>query len=187
MTQLALNPAYRAVEVHEFLDMNFGGAKAELVDGMIWMMASGSPRHAALATNIIIALGTRLRGAGCRPYGSDLAVRTGEQTVRFPDVTVYCRPLTEEDRNQKLIGDPRVVFEVLSPSTSMLDQGAKLEEYRSLPGVEAVVFIDPDRELVRVVEKTGADSWTNTWLEQGSDLVLRLLDVAVPHGEMFEE
>lgn len=167
--------------------MEFHGAKAELVDGLIYMMAGGSPRHAAIAANLISALLGRLRGSGCRPYGSDLDVRTADQTIRFPDVSVYCRPLTQEERNQKLIGDPKVVFEVLSPSTSMLDQRTKLEEYRSLAGVEAIVFVDPDRELLRVVEKTGADSWTDAWLQQGSDLVLKPLDVMVPHGEIFEE
>ena len=50
-----LNPAYRMVEVDEFLDMDLGDAKAELVDGTIWIMAGGSPTHAAVAANIIIA------------------------------------------------------------------------------------------------------------------------------------
>ena len=47
------DPAYRKVEVHEFLAMDLGDAKAELVDGTILMMAGGSPKHAAVAANII--------------------------------------------------------------------------------------------------------------------------------------
>ena len=132
MASLALDPAYRRATVREFLDMDFGEAKAELVDGMILMMAGGSPRHAAIAANLIIALGTRLRGSGCRPYGSDLAMRTGEASIRFPDVSIYTAQPVAADA--KLLGDPRVVFEVLSPSTASNDQITKLREYRALTG-----------------------------------------------------
>ena len=114
MATSAFNPAYRPVTVREFLAMDLGDGKAELVDGLIQMMAGGSARHAAIAANLISALMTRLRGTGCRPYGSDLAVRTGEASIRFPDVTVYCRDdLANDTGNEKLLGVPRVAFEVL--------------------------------------------------------------------------
>ncbi len=102
MASLAIDPAYRRVTVREFLAMDLGDAKAELVDGMIFMMAGGSARHAVIPANLIIALGNRLRGSGCRPYGSDLAMRTGEASIRFLDVSVYCndqaRPPNFPDR-----------------------------------------------------------------------------------------
>ena len=37
MATLASNPAYRTVSAEEFVEMNFGDAKAELVDGFIYM------------------------------------------------------------------------------------------------------------------------------------------------------
>jgi hypothetical protein len=42
MAAIALDPAYRRVSVEEFLKMDFGGARAELEDGLIYMM-SASP------------------------------------------------------------------------------------------------------------------------------------------------
>ena len=184
MATLALDPAYRRVTVGEFLAMDLGEAKAELVDGMICMMAGGSPRHAAIAANIIIALGPRLRGSGCRPYGSDLAMRTGEASIRFPDVSIYCNdPEMPVDPDAKLLGDPRVVFEVLSPSTASNDQVTKLREYRALPGVDAIVFVDPDNERLRIVARdTRGDG---EWLPHGTDLTLPTLGVTVPHREIF--
>ena len=71
-TALACDSPYRRVSVAEFLEMDFGGAKAELVDGVIHMMAGGSEPHARIAANIIAALLPKLRGSGCRPYGSNL-------------------------------------------------------------------------------------------------------------------
>ena len=185
MATSALNPAYRLASVREFLAMDMGDAKAELVDGTILMMAGGSPRHAAIAMNLGIALGNRLRGTGCRPYGSDLAVRTGEASIRYPDVSVYRRDDALDDMGEaKLLGVPRVVFEVLSLSTASNDQITKLAEYRRLPGLRAVVFVDPETERARVVD-TAAER-DAAWLPVGSDLDLPMLGISLPHSEVFE-
>ena len=188
MATRVLDPAYRRTTVREFLEMDIGDAKAELVDGMILMMAGGSPRHAAIAANLIFSLMTRLRGTGCRPYGSDLAMQTGEASIRFPDVSVYCSdaPLPT-DPHAKLLGVPRVVFEVLSPSTASNDQITKLREYRALAGVEAIVFVDPASERVRLVDRSMADDSEGGWLPAGSDLALPMLDITLPHAEIFAE
>lgn len=186
MASLVLDPAYRSVTVREFLAMDLGEAKAELVDGMILMMAGGSPRHAAIAANLIAALITRLRGSPCRPYGSDLAVRTGDASIRFPDVSVYCRDDTaHEPSDKKLLGVPRVVFEVLSPSTASNDQITKLAEYSRLPGLGAVVFVDPENERVRVIEP--AQEREAAWLPAGSTIDLPMLGISLPHLEIFED
>lgn len=185
MASIAIGPAYRRMSVREFLALDLGDAKAELVDGLILMMAGGPERHAAIAANLIAALLVRLRGTGCRPYGSDLAVRTNEASIRFPDVSVYCREDTvAEAEFGKLLGIPRVVFEVVSPSTASNDQITKLAEYRALPGLEAVVFVDPATERVRLVE-TGDDGDAG-WLPVGSDPPLAGLGINLPHAEIFE-
>lgn len=186
MATIAIDPAYRRVTVGEFLAMDLGDAKAELVDGVILMMAGGSSRHAGIAANLISALLGRLRGSGCRPYGSDLAVRTGESSIRFPDVSVYCRDDQRPDEpTGKLLGDPRLVFEVLSPSTASNDQITKLAEYRALPGVKGIVFVDPDNERVRIAIPGEAND--ANWLPPGSDLALPMLGIVLPHVEIFAD
>jgi Uma2 family endonuclease len=188
MASLAFDPAYRRATVREFLAMDLGDAKAELVDGMIFMMAGGSPRHAAIAANLIAALLPRLRGSGCRPYGSDLAVQTGKASIRFPDVSVYCRdPAVLHDPDTKLLGDPRVIFEVLSPSTASNDQITKLAEYRELAGVAEIVFVDPQNDRLRIVRRDTPDNRESGWLPVGSDLTLTSLDITVPHTEIFTD
>lgn len=186
MASVALDPAYRRVSVEEFLKMDFHGARAELDDGLIYMMAGGSEAHSRIAANILINIGPKLRGTGCRPYGSDFATRTGDQTIRLPDVSVYCNnPAAPENGRKQLLGDPQVVVEVLSPSTSSLDQRVKLEEYRGLAGVREILLVDPEREQVRLVCRTGPSGWTDRWLDVGSDVELPSLRLAIPHVEIF--
>lgn len=185
MASVALDSAYRRVSVDEFLQMDFGGAKAELEDGLIFMMAGGSEVHSRVAGNVLIALGTRLRGSGCRPYGSDFAARTAERTVRLPDVSVYCNnPSAPGNERKQLLGDPQIVFEILSPSTESYDQKVKLEEYRALAGVKEVVLIDPLKERIRLVHRTET-GWADDWLADGDDLVLYSLSLTISHTEIF--
>ena len=168
--------------------MDFGGAKAELEDGLIYMMAGGSEPHARIAANLIIALGPRLRGTGCRPYGSDFAARTGDRSIRFPDVSIHCNnPAAPENATKKLLDDPQVVVEVLSPSTSRHDQKVKLEEYRDLAGVREIVFVDPESERIRLVRRTDDGTWIDGWLAPGQDLYVPSLGLTVPHIEIFAD
>lgn len=186
MASVALDPAYRRISVEEFLALDLGDAKAELEDGLIYMMTGGTARHAMIGGNVYFALRHRLSGTGCRPFNSDLGVRTGERSVRFPDVSVYCHdPDDAIDGRAQLIGDPSVVFEVLSPSTAHHDQNTKLQEYRSIAGLDAIVFIDPVDERVRLVARTGPENWADDWLAAGKDLHLPSLALTIPHAEIF--
>ena len=186
MTALALDPAYRRVPVAEFLEMDFGDAKAELEDGLIYMMAGGNEAHSRIAANVSAYLRTRLRGTGCRPYGSDFAVRTGEASIRYPDVSVYCNdPGAPANHGRKLLGDPVVVFEVLSPSTASHDARTKLPEYRELAGVRDIVLVDAAAERIRLVSRTGPEDWADRVLPPGADLPLPSLGISIPYAEVF--
>ena len=186
MPAIRLDPAYRRVEVDEFLAMDFGGARAELEDGLIYMMTGGTEAHARIAGNVFAYLHTALRGTGCRPYGSDFAVRTSERTIRFPDVSVYCNnPAAAGNERLQLFGDPQVVCEVLSPSTSSYDQTVKLEEYRQLDGTREIILIDPIEYRIRLLRRTPGTGWTDDWLPVRADLHIPSLDLAIPFAEVF--
>ena len=162
MATLVLDSAYRRVSVAEFLQMDFGGAKAELEDGIIFMMAGGTPEHALVAARLIRRLGNALDGSGCEPVGSDMGLRTAERTLRYPDVSIYCGPVLGPDDPDRT--DPKVVIEVLSPSTAEHDQRVKLLEYRDMSGVEHILLIDPLSGAVRSVHRTEHGGWSDRWL-----------------------
>jgi Uma2 family endonuclease len=63
----------------------------EYAGGVITMMKGGSAAHVTIAMNLAFALRHALRGAGCRPFGSDMKV-IANHTVRYPDISVTCRP-----------------------------------------------------------------------------------------------
>ncbi len=165
--------------------MDFGGAKAELEDGLIFMMAGGSEAHSRVATDLILAVGPRLRGSGCRPYDPDMALRTDAQTIRHPDVSIYCDDPGRSGRDDaRLLGVPTIIFEVLSPSTHRLDLHTKLPEYKALAAVQAVVLVDLRDETIRLVQRT-ATGWIERVTGAGEPLVLDTLGIAIPHADIF--
>lgn len=122
--------------------------KHEYLDGEIYAMAGGSPLHAALAMRMGAELVRQLEGSPCRVYSSDLRVRivaTGLAT--YPDVTVIRGPVEAEPGDPHTAVNPRVVVEVLSPSTEECDLGDKLSQYQRAPSIQAVVVFQGERRI----------------------------------------
>jgi Uma2 family endonuclease len=182
---MATQYAPRLLTAEEFLKIDFGDGKAELDQGVIYMMAGGSRRHARVATNIISALAVRLRGGPCAPYGSDMAIRTRPDSVRFPNVSVLCGKEGIEHDNDQLEELPVIIFEVLSASTSRTDLKKKLPEYKALGSLDTIVFVDIATERVRVVQRTGPKGWTDTEHDDPFDISLPALGIILPHAEIF--
>ena len=181
---MATSDQVRLLTVEEFLRIDFGpDLKAELDRGVIRMMAGGTFAHSQVQMNLWSFFRGALRGSGCRPHGSDMAVRIRDESVRYPDLTIDCASRSAEPAD-RVLRDPRVVVEVLSPSTRDLDLSVKLSEYRVLSSVVAIAFIDPEEEMVAVTHRIGGDGWTDIAFAR-RDLVLPSPDVTMPYHEIF--
>jgi Uma2 family endonuclease len=134
--------------------------KHEFLGGEIYGMAGGTPEHAASSVAVSSALLAQLRGGRCRVYSSDLRVRvlaTGLAT--YPDVTVVCGEPERDPESSTTIANPRVVVEVLSDSTIDYDRGEKLQQYRQIPSLAAVVLVWHRQPRIEVWERSEADAW----------------------------
>lgn len=136
--------------------------KHEFLGGTVWAMAGGSPDHARVIANVSALLNAQLSGKRCSVFSSDLMVRiqaTGLAT--YPDVTVVCErlELDPEDPKRHAVINPRVIVEVLSPSTEAYDRGEKLDHYRQMPSLAAVVLVAHDRHHIDLWRRDG-NRWT---------------------------
>ena len=181
------DPAYRPITADEFLAIDFGtDKKFELVDGVIQMMTGGTSLHAHVSGNIFAWLKVNLRGSGCVPFNSDMALRVSETDVRYPDIAVYCGdPMKFENEPVLAFDNPKVIFEVLSPATTLLDQGTKLEEYRRLDSVDTIAFVDPVNELTRTFQRLSDTSWRDDMFAHPHDVALPSLNLTLPCVEIF--
>ena len=115
----------------------------ELVEGVpvkkYKMITGASHQHDRVVVNAIVSLGNQLRGGPCRPTTDDIALRTSIRGVRRPDVTVDCADLVRDSYEAH---EPKLVIEVLSPSTTNIDRFRKLEEYKRHPSLVYIVLVD---------------------------------------------
>ena len=133
----------------------------EFFGGEIRAMSGASLRHGEIVWNLVESLGPSLRAAGCRGYANDLRVRVPLCDAYFyPDLVVVCgEPQVEDDERPDTLLNPRVIVEVLSPSTEDIDRGRKSACYRTLPTLDAYVVLAQDRPWGEVLVRRDAKSW----------------------------
>lgn len=147
-------------------------------------MTGARRRHDRIVVNLLAELRNRLRGSGCSTSTSDTAVRLPNGTVRRPDVTVDCGPFRPDDLE---IEAPAVIVEVLSRSNRSIDQGEKLDEYRSLPSLHTYAIVHPDRAHVTVHRREDGREWiVEDVIGLESVLMLPRLSVVVPLADVYE-
>ena len=192
-TAPAYSPGMSAIPVKDVLlseeDYLEGEAisleKHEFVAGVAHAMAGAGFEHNTIAMGILLALGSRLRGKPCQPFGSDLKIRVqSDDHVHFyyPDAMVVC------DRSGLAPGrhwtdKPAVIFEVLSESTRRVDEVEKALLYWKIPTLASYVLVEQGRVQVTARRRDGGGE-----VLSGHDTLLRLpeLGLEIPLGEFYE-
>ena len=161
--------------------------KSEYLRGEVFAMSGASRAHNLIATNAAAELRQQLRDRPCEVYVGDMRVKvspTGLYT--YPDVTVVCGEPEFEDEEVDTLLNPKVLVEVLSPSTADYDRGGKFTHYRRLPSLHEYVLISQDRPLVEHYVRQGPDEWLLTERSSLEDiLVLPSLPCRLPLSEIY--
>ncbi len=124
-------------------------SKSEYLDGQVFAMAGGTPRHNLVSANLTAAVATRLRGKPCVALTSDqriLVHQTGLYT--YPDLTIVCGGVRAHPGHDDTVVNPTVLVEVLSPSTEAYDRGAKFAHYRRVESVKEILLVATDEPFV---------------------------------------
>jgi Uma2 family endonuclease len=169
---MASNPVSKLTEEQYLAIERPAEFKSEFLDGVMYAMSGGSPRHSRLAVNIAQLHGM-LRGTACQVFNSDLRVRASSRMYAYPDVSVVCGKLQLADEQKDVLLNPIVIFEVLSPSTEQYDRGLKFQLYRTIPSLREYILVDQNR--VQVEQYIYQDA--STWIlrdHQGLDAELKL-------------
>jgi Uma2 family endonuclease len=143
-------------------------------------MTGGTVELGLIQSNLNATLNTRLRGTPCRAVGSDVAIKAAG-SIRYPDLFVFC---SEFPRGTRVVTEPVVVFEVLSPSTASIDIGTKNEEYRDTPSIQRYVMLAQDRQHATVFARVG-DDWVGHIVSGNATLDMPEIGVLVPLAELY--
>jgi len=112
----------------------------EMLDGVIYMMATPNTRHGNVGENISYIFKRYLKSKRCRVYTGSTSVFFTENDRVIPDVMVVCnRDIIKE---KGVFGAPDIIVEILSPSTSKNDKGYKKSLYEK-HGVKEYWIVNP--------------------------------------------
>lgn len=184
-------PAHHRFTFDQYLMLEEdSGVKHEFSAGQVWAMSGGTPEHAAVAGNVLTLLNVQLTGKKCRVFTADLRVRiTATGLGTYPDVSVVCGrlELDPEDAKRHTITNPRVLVEVLSPSTEAYDRGEKLRHYQQIPSVEEIVLVAHDRPEIEIVRREADGSWSRHMARAGELATLASVACGLPVSEVFRD
>jgi Uma2 family endonuclease len=169
--------------------------KWELVDGRpvlrserwwrdpVTRIAGATFGHNRIVANLLTQLNTRLREGRCVALPSDLKVRSPMGNARYPDVAVECG---SPAASSLLASEPRVLFEVRSPSNTLNNQLKLVADYQAIASVQQVVFLEQVRPSALLWTRN-PDGWRAEDVD-GLDgrLLLPSLTVELPMAEVYE-
>lgn len=162
--------------------------KYEYQDGAVRLMAGGSKEHDDIAFNIRAALKQLFTSGPCFVQGSDMRVQISQGTYFFPDVTVSC-DVADRRRGNTLIRSPRIVVEVLSPSTEKFDRGEKLLAYQACPTIAEIVLVSQFAPYVEIWRRDEHDAttWHYAHYSTGTEVEFTSLDVRLSMADIYRE
>ncbi len=188
---MAADPHHRYMTVEEYLELDRSSpdTKYEYIDGIVHnardpqALAGGSVAHARIALNAAKIIDALLAQSTCQVYTSDVRVQIQAKRYVYPDVTVSCESIDAQDDT---LHAPRVIIEVLSPSTEAYDRGNKFAYYQQVPTIQEYVLISQQRQAVEVFTREDKHSWRYKLYEASETVYLASINVSFGIVALYE-
>jgi len=162
--------------------------RSEFWDGEMFAMAGGTRRHSCIKVNLIRALAQQLRRTTCQVFDSDMRVKIdATELYTYPDALVACGHLRFEDEKEDTLLNPKIIFEVLSDSTTARDRGKKFWHYRRLESLQDYVLVSQEARLFEHFTLQANGTWVLDIVEGPKGVLhLKSIKCKVPLAEVYE-
>ena len=124
-----------------------------------------------IATNITIAVGSRVQGQKCEIYVNDMPVKLNAKHVCYPDVVVVSGEPVFVDGESDTLLNPTVSFDIFSKNTSFQDKTEKLECYLAMSSIREYILIKEDEMRVEHYAKQNAKQWIYRIYNERDDII----------------
>jgi Uma2 family endonuclease len=154
----------------------------EFYRGETFAMVGGTARHNRVILNLASRINDYLDGTLCQVFAENMKFQLAEG-VLYPDVMVTCGKSDAGD--EQTILDPKLVIEVLSPSTKGYDKRDKFILYGTLASHREYALIDLAKRQVEVFMLTPGGAWLLTDQTGAENLTLASIDCMVSMPLVF--
>jgi Uma2 family endonuclease len=183
---MAIDPKARKMTVEEYFELDGDpSAKYEYIDGYAVAMSGGSVGHARIAKNIVRKFDDHLQEGPCQTHTSDVKVLIATRGNYFyPDVAVSCDP-NDNDINVQFVRSPRLIIEVLSPSTESKDRDAKFQQYQMLPSLQEYVLVSARYQFIECYRRQSDETWLYQAYRPDQLVEFKSLNVQLAFAEIY--
>jgi Uma2 family endonuclease len=160
--------------------------KREFARGKILAMAGASDRHVLITGNAYALLKNHLRGRGCLTFFTETKIRfDATDFYYYPDVFVTCDPRDRNFKDGKRF--PKLIVEVLSPSTAGRDRGEKFADYRQIETLQEYILIEQDSLQIEVFRRNADNRWELYPFTEGEIVAFASIDFKAAIEQFYED
>ncbi len=187
--EAALAYGKEKMSIEAYLEMeNSADEKHEYYKGEIFAMSGAKMPHNRIASNLLIAIGLKLKGKRCQPYGSDARIHIESNTLfTYPDISIICGEIITLNNDDYNVLNPTVIVEVLSKSTKNYDRGEKFKLYRDITTLKEYILVDSESIHIEIFRLNKNGHWE---LEEYNSLtdaaIIKAIDETVFLSEIYE-
>ena len=175
----------RKMSLDEFLAWeNEQPDRHEYYQGEVFAMVGGRRTHGRVVLNLARRLGERLEGSPCQVFAESMKVQIAADTILYPDVFVTCDKA--DLATEMIFRSPRLVIEVLSPSTQAYNRGQKFALYRRLASLQEYILVDPDTRRVEGFRRGGDGLWVLHDMSQDEAMECASIVCKVTLAQVFQ-
>jgi len=163
---------------------NAQDTKNEFVQGEIFAMTGGRRAHGRVVSNLNWRLAEALNGSPCQVFAEGMKVQVADDSILYPDVFVTCD--AADLATDQIFRNPKLVVEVLSPSTQAYDRSRKFALYRRLPSLQEYILVDPETRRVEAFRRTAQNQWVLHDMSDGQTMEAASIGCQVALAAVFQ-
>ena len=152
--------------------------------GEVFAMVGARRVHGLVVGNLFALLRAQLKGTRCRCFAESMKLQLADEALFYPDVFATCD--AQDLKTDMVFRHPKLVIEVLSPSTQAYDRGLKFSAYRQLASLEEYGLVDPDSRHVEVFRRNERRNFELIDQTGAAELVLDSVGLRLPMDEVFD-
>ncbi len=175
----------RQMSIEEFLDFaERSEYRYEYIDGEPIKMTGGKLNHFLIIANVMNAIANFPAERDFHVLGSGMLVRVGESSLVAPDVSVIAgEPETEADT--RILLNPILVVEVISPSSVDHDRVVKRDFYYSVDSIQAYLIVEQHRPFVELYTRAETGWRLQAFSRLDDEIPLEALGCRIPLQDIY--
>ena len=185
----AIAYSQQKISIEAYLEMeNAAIEKHEYYKGEVFSMSGTKMPHNTITSNLFIALGQKLKGKKCKPYGSDMRVHIPSNTLfTYPDISIVCGGVITLNNDDYNVLNPTVIIEVLSKSTKNYDRGEKFRLYRDITTLKEYILADSESMHIEIFRLNENNHWElDEYNDVADSITLQSIKETILMADIYE-